>query len=70
MVTDDKPIMAQQIIGGIVLSIQQQRTFMCGISFYAYGTSEYWYKLLLPQKQENVPRVENYFENTIPTCMS
>ena len=33
MVTDGKPVMAQQIIGGIVLSIQQQRTLMWTSAF-------------------------------------
>ena len=33
MVTDGKPVMAQQIIGEIVLSIQQQRTLMYESAF-------------------------------------
>ena len=55
MVTDGKPV----IIGGIVLSIQQQRTLIWASAF-THRAQE------LPQKQEKIPRVDNYFENTIP----
>ena len=33
MVTDGRPVMTQQIRGGIVLSIQQQRTLICTSAF-------------------------------------
>ena len=61
MVTDDKPV----TIGGIVLSIQQQRTLMWASAFThrAQENTDINY-CFHRRQQENIPRVDNYFENS------
>ena len=59
--------MAQQVMGGILLSMQQQRTLIwtSAVTHRAQANASN-ISLLLLQKREHIPRVKNFFEITIP----